>query len=99
MKVVLSANKTGATTTEAYAYAFADWNRDGIFETNIGKYTIPGLNTEGISGVNIPVDIPASASLGKTRLRIYLTNKVLTTVNSTDQVSGGYIYHIGFNVI
>lgn len=92
MKVVLSANKTGATTTEAYAYAFADWNRDGIFETNIGKYTIPGLNTEGISGVNIPVDIPASASLGKTRLRIYLTNKVLTTVNSTDQVSGGYIY-------
>lgn len=92
-RLTLTANKNLNNITSAYAFAFADWNRDGVFETVLGKKEITELSTKDTPGVSYDISIPADAALGKTRIRIYLsTNKNLTAVNPTDAITGGFIY-------
>lgn len=90
-QLTLTSNKNSSAGS-AYAYAFADWNRDGIFETSLGKNEITELSTKETPGTFYPISVPADASLGKTRIRIYLTTTNLTTVNPTDVISSGHIY-------
>lgn len=92
-QLILTANKNSSSST-AYAYAFADWDRDGVFETLLGKNEITELSTKETPGTFYQVHVPATASLGKTRIRIYLTTTNLTTVNPTDAVTSGRIYDL-----
>lgn len=91
LQLILTANKNSSANT-AYAYAFADWNRDGVFETSLGKNEITELSTKETPGTFYPIAVPADAPLGKSCIRIYLTTTNLSTVNPTDVISGGHIY-------
>jgi hypothetical protein len=90
-QLTLTTNKNSAIST-GYVYAFADWNRDGIFETSLGKKEISEISTKETPNTFYPISVPADASLGKTRIRIYLTTTNITAVNPTDVISSGHIY-------
>lgn len=58
---------------------YADWNRDGVFET------AQGINaTTTVTTFDLP--IPADAAVGKTRLRVRLTNNAL--YGADDEATG-----------
>lgn len=60
------------------AFVYADWNRDGIFET-MEQLAIKTKMTATLT-------VPEDAVLGKTRLRVRLTNNGLT--DAEDEVTG-----------
>lgn len=89
-KLNLTANKAG-NIPSAYAYAFADWNRDGSFETYIGKYKITSRkNREPKASINIA--IPKIASTGKTRIRLHYTTTNLESIAADSDMNSGFIY-------
>ncbi len=88
--LVLSSNKTESVSS-VNAFVFADWNRDGVFETNLGKHTINNLNND-VAGVSLNVAIPADAELGKTRIRVHYTSNNLASIEPEANVSSGLIY-------
>lgn len=91
MDLVLMTNKNSAITL-AYVYLFADWNRDGVFETDLGKHPITTVSTSETPGIKIPVSIPETAATGKTRIRAFLTTGNATTMNPNASLSSGYIH-------
>lgn len=64
----ITMNQTPATGYEAFAYF--DWNRDGVFEA------VTTLDVARTMSATIPV--PADAKEGKTRMRIRITDNGLT---------------------
>ena len=93
----LTANKAG-NIPYAYAYAFADWNRDGSFETYLGKYIIIS-HKKHEPKVSIPIAIPQNAATGKTRIRIHYTSNELSSVGADNEMNAGYIYDFTVFVI
>jgi hypothetical protein len=91
-QLTLIANKNFGNTSTAYLYAFADWDRDAVFETVLGKKEITGLSTKDVASASYTIAIPEFASLGKTRIRVYLTASDLANVNPTDAMASGFIY-------
>jgi hypothetical protein len=81
-----------STISTAYVYLFADWNRDGSFESSLGKHTITGINSSETPGVSASIEIPETARLGKTRIRAILTTLNATSINPNASVSSGYIH-------
>ncbi len=93
----LTANKAG-NIHSTYAYAFADWNRDGSFETYLGKYIIIS-HKKHEPKVSIPIAIPQNAATGKTRIRIHYTSNELSSVGADNEMNAGYIYDFTVFVI
>jgi hypothetical protein len=93
----LTANKAG-NIPYAYAYAFADWNRDGSFETYLGKYIIIS-HKKHEPKVSIPIAIPQNAATGKTRIRLHYTPNDLSSVGADNEMNAGYIYDFTVFVI
>ena len=93
----LTANKAG-NIPYAYAYAFADWNRDGSFEISLGKYIIIS-HKKHEPKVSIPIAIPQNAATGKTRIRIHYTSNELSSVGADNEMNAGYIYDFTVFVI
>lgn len=91
MQLALITNKNTGITA-AYAYAFADWNRDGIFESNIGKHSITNIATSDAPGIRINISVPDTAKTGKTRIRIFLTTANVTGYNPNASLTSGYIH-------
>ena len=96
-KLNLTANKTD-NIPSAYVYAFADWNRDGSFETSLGKYKMTSHNKHEPK-VSIPIAIPHNAATGKTRIRIHYTSNELSSVGADNEMNAGYIYDFTVFVI
>ena len=96
-KLNLTANKTD-NIPSAYVYAFADWNRDGSFETSLGKYKMTSHNKREPK-VSIPIAIPHNAATGKTRIRIHYTSNELSSVGADNEMNAGYIYDFTVFVI
>ena len=76
LALAITMNKTPEAGFEAFAYF--DWNRDGIFET------VTTLDVALTMSATIPV--PADAKEGKTRMRIRITDNGLT--DAEDEVVG-----------
>ncbi len=91
MQLSLITNKNTSITT-AQAYVYADWDRDGNFESNHGKYSITHIATSDAPGVKINISIPDTAKTGKTRIRIFLTTANVTGFNPNSTLASGYIH-------
>lgn len=89
-QLTLTTNKT-TTVPSVNAYVFADWNADGVFETNLGKYNVANLSN-AVAGTNVDIGIPADAHLGKTRIRVHFTSADLASVEADAPMTSGYIY-------
>jgi len=63
---------SGATFYEAYCNVFIDWNQDGTFDAVTERAYTGGLTSEAIPTLSSTISIPASATLGITRMRVIL---------------------------
>ncbi len=88
--LVLTSNKI-ASTAAVHAYVFADWDRDGVFEVDLGKHSIPDRNIE-VAGVSLNVSIPEDAKLGKSRIRIYFTTYNTPSMQPDANLRSGTLY-------
>lgn len=89
-QLVLTANENVGNAVNVYA--FADWNRDGEFETVLGDKQISVSADNDISGIAYTVNIPETAELGKTRIRVYFSNSTIASPAPTAPLASGYIY-------
>ncbi|MCE1154856.1 MAG: RICIN domain-containing protein [Bacteroidales bacterium] len=91
MHLAIMTNKN-TSIASAYIYLFADWDRDGIFETDLGKHALTTVATSETPGVKIPISIPSTAVNGKTRIRAFLTTGNVTAIHPNGSLSSGYIH-------
>lgn len=91
MNLIVMTNKNTAIQS-AYVYLFADWDRDGTFETDLGKHTLDGVASSENPGIKIPVSIPENAATGKSRIRAYLTTGNVSPANPNSSLASGYIH-------
>lgn len=85
------------TSDKAYTYAYADWNRDANFETDLGRNEITERTSNKTPGNIYVINVPADAELGKTRIRILLVEND-ATMSPTAPMNKGYVYDLVFYV-
>ncbi len=90
--LVVTPKVANSTITSVFTYAFVDWNRDGVFENDLGKKEITGFAGRTVTGTKYSISVPADAPLGKTRIRVRLSSVNSTSYTADDAVTSGYIY-------
>jgi hypothetical protein len=61
---------------QGYLQVHFDWDRDGVFETSVTG--TPGNNGPNVYNYSMTVNVPASADLGLTAMRVVLSNLAVT---------------------
>lgn len=72
---LLQTSLAGSNSTDSQIWVYFDWDRDGVFEKSYQA-------NESV----VNVDVPAEAKLGKSRIRVRVTDNALT--DAEDDVTG-----------
>lgn len=88
----LNAKSVANNGGNSYIYAFADWDRDGVFETSLGKKTLSGVGIDNYVGTSYNISVPETAELGKTRIRLFYSNTNNSSISPIESLAQSYIY-------